>query len=88
MEFGEYIFWKKYRKLGHLRILAPKSFPGSHVQRIWEWRHPLKQSLLDMGESAPERLIGYCMHGRMWEKPHLSSGRGGHLRGTLETWLL
>eukprot|EP00253_Pinus_taeda_P035815 PITA_35815 len=46
---------------------------SSHMQRIREWRHPLKKSLPEMGESAPDRLTCYCMmHGRMWEHPHLS----------------
>jgi len=37
-------------------------------------------------ESALERLTDCCMmHGRMWEHPHLSVGRGSHLRGTLDT---
>lgn len=56
------------------------------MQRIREWRHSLRESLLEMGESALERLTGYCMmQGRMWEHPHLSTGKGGHLRGTLDT---
>ena len=40
---------------------------------------PTQESLPEMGESAPERLIGYCMmRERMWEHPHRSTGKGGH----------
>jgi len=52
------------------------------MQRIREWRHPLMQSLLEMLEGTRERLKSYCMH------PHHSVGIGGHLRGTLDRWLI
>ena len=59
---------------------------SSHMQRILEWRHPLRQSLLEMGENAPERLTNYCMmHERMWDSLLLSVNRGGHPSGTLVT---
>ena len=33
MEIGESFFWKKHAKLAHLRILAPKIFPGEGERR-------------------------------------------------------
>jgi len=58
------------------------------MHRIQDWRHPLRKSLPEREEITPERLIDcWMMHGRMWEHPLLITGRGGHLRDTLDTWL-
>ena len=60
---------------------------SSHMQSR-EWKHTLIQSLTKMGESTPKRLIGYyVMIERIWDHRHHSTGRGGHQRGTLATWL-
>ena len=61
---------------------------SSHKQRSREWKNPLMQRHPEMEESAPERLTSYFMMvERMWEHSHHNVGRGGHLRGTLDTWL-
>ena len=42
-----------------------------------------------MDKSAQEKLIDcYRMRERMWENHLLSVDRGGHVRGTLDTWPL
>jgi len=59
------------------------------MQGIREWRHPLRQILPEREENTPKVMKNsWTMHGRMWEHPLLSTGRGGHLKGTLDTWLL
>ena len=59
------------------------------MQRFQEWKHPLKQILPEMDRSTQEKLIDcWRMRERMWEHHILSADRGGHLRGTLDTWPL
>ena len=72
-----------------LRLRSLKLMWSSDMESIWELRHPLRKCLPQREEITPERLT-YCwmMHMRMWEHPLLSAGRGGHLRGTLDTWIL
>jgi len=59
------------------------------MQGFREWRHPLRNILLEREESALQTLTDcWMMHGRMWEHPPLSKNRAGHQRGTLDTWKL
>ena len=69
-----------------LRLRSLRLMWNKHMYKIREWRHPLRNSLLEREESALERLTNFwMMHMRMWEHPLLNGDIGGHQRGTLDT---